>query len=219
MKKFSEGRVGVAALALFLGLAVFASTYFPTFYHHFTPVLGGWSTYEVKDDAGVRSQITFAVVGKKDDAWWIEVRTPGADGTAIVAYLVNGDPADDNSVLMIRAVDPGSPALEISRAALEALKLRGHKAFGGSAASIGPPVGKIKLLKDEKIKVGSRAVACRHLMLIGAENNNAEVWISDEVIPFGIVRLKSGGESLTLKDFGGHAKPMLKGPFTKLAVP
>lgn len=220
MKKlFTKGGAGVAAFAVFLGVTALASTYFPTFYHHFTPVLGGWSTYEVNDSAGGDSVLTFAVVAKEGDAYWIELRTPGVGGTAIVAYLVNGDPADDKSVMMLRAKDPGSPALEISRETLNALKSQGRKAFGGSAASIGPPVGKIKLLKNDKIIVGKRELVCRHLILMGAKDNNAEVWISDKVVPFGIVRLKSGEDSLTLKDFGGRAKPMLKGPFTKLAVP
>jgi len=55
--------------------------------------------------------------------------------------------------------------------------------------------------------------------VVGAEGVEAEVWLSDEVVPFGLVKLVSGDESLVLTDFGKGARPSLKGPFIPLEVP
>jgi hypothetical protein len=43
--------------------------------------------------------------------------------------------------------------------------------------------------------------------------------MNDQVVPFGVVKLVSGKESIVLEDFGKGAKPVLKGPYKKLEVP
>ncbi len=209
----------VVVLGLISGAGPWASSYFPAFYHLFNPVLGGWSTYDIKDASGEESTLTFAVVAKKARVCRLELRTPENGGTAIASYLLSGDPADDDNVLLIHAKAPGSPALELSRQSLDRLKTLGRKTFGGSAASIGPATGKVRDLPDETLKVSGKRLLCRHLKVVGLEGRTAEVWINDSVVPFGVVKLVSGAESMTLKKFGRGAKPMLKGPYIKVEVP
>jgi hypothetical protein len=209
----------LAVLAFLLaGVCAAASSYFPEFYHVWSPRVGDWSAYRILDARGESAELTFSVVDKDGDAYWLEVRTKqeGAEGT--VAYLVTGDPTEDENVVMIRAQETGGPALELDRTTLGRLRSRGQGAFGGEATPIGPKVGKLEALGEEKIVVGGKSLKCRRLKIIGPDQT-AEVWLSEDVGPFGLVKLKSGLEEVVLQSFGRGAKPSLKGPFTPMSVP
>jgi hypothetical protein len=208
----------LVVLLLLVGLSAMASSYFPEFYHAWNPKLGMWSSYRITDARGETAELTFSVVGKEGDFYWLELRTrqEGAEGT--VAFLLSGDPGDDANVQLIRAQEPGGPALEISRATLVKLTTRGQRAFGGEATAIGPKVGKLEQLPEETVVVAEKNLRCRHLRIV-APDQTAEVWLSDDAGPFGLVKLKSGLEEVVLLACGMGAKPTLKGPFTPLAVP
>lgn len=212
-------RITLVAVSVVLTLGVAASSYFPEFFHEFHPVVGGWSTYHIKDARGEQSKLTFAVVDKDPQGYWLEIRTPGDGGEAVAAFLIKGDPTDDANVLMVRAEDPGSPALEIDKDTLVKLRTQGSKAFGGQAASIGPTVGKVAGMPKATIEVHGKKLTCKHIKILGPDGQEAEVWMNDEVVPFGVVKLVSGKESIVLENFGKGARPVLKGPYKKLEVP
>jgi hypothetical protein len=222
MGKDRAPRVGLllaSGLWLLLGtLGAGASSFFPEFYHGWNPRPGGWSTYHVRDAVGEEADVTFAVV-EEGGALWLELRTASEGVPSVAAFRLQGDPVEDGNVLAVRARDGEGPAVELDRAALERLLRQGGRAFGPSALSIGPRMGKLEGLPDEAVTVGKRKVSCRHLKVVGAEGVEAEVWLSDEVVPFGLVKLVSGDESLVLTDFGKGARPSLKGPFIPLEVP
>jgi len=208
----------LVTLLLLAGLSAMASSYFPEFYHTWNPKLGMWSSYRITDARGETAELTFSVVGKEVDLYWLELRTKqeGAEGT--VAFLLSGDPGDDANVQLIRAQEPGGPALEISRSTLAKLQTQGQGAFGGEATAIGPKVGKLEQLPEETVVVAGKSLKCRHLKIV-APDQTAEVWLSDDAGPLGLVKLKSGLEEVVLLACGMGAKPTLKGPFTPLAVP
>ncbi len=212
-------KIVLVAASLLLTLGAAASSYFPEFFHDFHPVVGGWSTYHMEDARGEQSKLTFAIVDKDPQGYWLELRTPGDGGEAVAAFLIKGDPTDDANVLMVRTEDPGSPALEIDKDTLIKLRTEGNEAFGGQASSIGPTVGKLAGMPKETIEVNGRKLTCRHLKVLGPHGQEAEVWMNDQVVPFGVVKLVSGKESIVLEDFGKGAKPVLKGPYKKLEVP
>lgn len=208
----------IAGCLLAAASTLFASSYFPEFYHVWSPKVGEWSTYRIQDARGEIAELTFSIVAKEGDSYWLEVRTKqeGAEGT--VAYLVAGDPTDDANVLMIRAQEAGGPAFEIDRATLAKLRTQGQGAFGGEATPIGPKAGKLEALGDETVEAGGKKLKCRHLKIVGPDQI-AEVWFNDDVGPFGLVRLRSGIEEVQLLSYGKGAKPTLKGPFTPMSVP
>ena len=213
-------RIAPLALLVLASMALFAaSSYFPEFYHAFAPVEGGWSKYTVTDSRGEVADITFSIVGREGERWWLEVSSEQEGYEAVAAYLIKGDPTDDANVLLVRAQNPGETAMEIDKATLERLKREGQGFFGKeSATAIGPTVGKLHGLPDEAITVGKRKLTCKHLKVVGMDGREAEVWLHDEATPLGIVKLTSGGESVLLKDFGTGAKPKVKGPFKRLEV-
>ncbi len=208
----------LATLVCLAVISAAASSYFPEFYHVWKPAEGAWSTYRIVDARGETAELTFSIVGKEGENYWLEIKTrqEGAEGTA--AYLVSGDPSDDANVLMIRAQEQGQPALEIDKATLARLRTEGHAAFGGEATPIGPKVGKLEPLPDETVSIGGKDLKCRHLKITGPDQT-AEIWLDDAVSPFGLVKLKSGMEEVVLLRYGTGAKPSLKGPFTPMSVP
>jgi hypothetical protein len=211
-----------AHLLTFLLLAtassLFASSYFPAFYHQWKPKVGEWSTYRITDSRGETAELTFSVVSKEGDLFWLEVKTVQEGGEATVAFLVSGDPVEDSSIERIRAQEKGQPALEIDKMTLERLRIQGQKAFGGEATAIGPRVGKLEPLPDEALAAGGKNLKCKRLKIIGPDQT-ADVWFYDDVGPFGLVKLNSGTEEVVLVRYGKGAKPTIKGPFTQLAVP
>lgn len=215
-------RAGIL-LAIGLGLLIGAvgagaASFFPEFYHAWNPRPGGWSRYHVRDAVGEEADVTFAVV-EEEGALWLEMRSASEGLPSVAAFRVIGDPVEDENVLSVRARDGEGPAVELNRAALERLLKQRGGAFGPSALSIGPRMGKLEGLPEETVVVGKRKIPCRRLKVVGAEGEEAEVWLSDDVIPFGLVKLVSGDEALVLTDFGKGARPLLKGPFIPLEVP
>jgi hypothetical protein len=218
-RRTSVGGILAALAALGFAGALAASSFFPEFYHVYRPVQGGWSTYRITDPRGESADLTFAVVGQEAANIWLELRTPVDGGEAAAAFLLSGDPSEDENVVAVRVQEPGGPAMEMDRATLERLRTRGQKLFGGTAAPIGPTFGKLEGLPDESVEVGGRALKCRHLRVVDPEGKSAEVWLNDDVVPFGIVRLVSGDDSVVLQAYGKGAKATVKGPFVRMDVP
>jgi len=208
-----------ASVGLLLTFGIVASSYFPEFYHVFSPSVGGWSTYRITDSTGDTSDLTFAIVSEEKGQYWLELRSVQGGAKAVAAFLIKGDPTEDENVLAVRAQDEGGPAMEINKATLDKLKARGQKAFGGSALPIGPRMGKLEGMPDESLTVAGKSLKCRHIKIVGPNDQSAEVWMSDSVTPFGLVKLVSGPEQVLLTEFGKGAKSSLKGPFTPLEVP
>jgi hypothetical protein len=208
----------LAYLLLATALPLMASSYFPEFYHTWSPKLGQWSSYRMTDARGETAELTFSVVAKEGDSFWLELRTKQEGAEVTVAFLLSGDPADDANVQLIRAQEPGGPAMEIDRATLAKLRTQGQSAFGGEATAIGPKVGKLQQLPEDTVTVAGESLRCRHLKIVGPDQT-AEVWLNEDVGPFELVKLKSGLEEVVLLGHGKGAKPSLKGPFTPLAVP
>ncbi len=214
-KRLFPALVFVSGLSLSL---LAASSYFPEFYHLYNPKAGHWSKYDMTDSRKEKATLTFAVVGSEGADTWLEVTSTGEGGSGTVAYLVSGDPTDDANVVAIRVREPDGPLLEISRATLEKLKARGQQAFGKPALPIGPTVGKIQALPDETLQVGGHSLKCQHIKVVGAGGQSAEAWINEEIVPFGLVKLVSGEESVVLLDYGKGAKPSLTGQASQVTV-
>jgi len=201
---------------IFLPSFILASSYFPQFFHFYNPSLGEWSKYEITDNFGNKGFLTVSVVAKENDDYWIEVESSSNGENGIVAYLVKGDPTDDENVLKIRLKSEDGPIIEIDKATLD--KMRKMQKINQSFQSVGPPRGKIQTLPNEKIKVGKKSYNCSRIKLVGEEGRSADIWTNDEVVPFGIVKLISGNESLVLLDSGKDAKMKLSGDVKPLVI-
>ncbi len=208
------------AVIISLATALFgASTFFPDFYRSFNPKKGGWASYRLTDAMGETSTLTFAVVAEEAASVWLEVRSEQGGVEGIAAYLLRGDPSKDENVLKLRVQSEPGKVLEFDQETLLKLKKMDPAAFGGTTAvPIGPTMGKIQGLPDETLQVGKKKLKCRHLKVVGPDKE-AEVWVSDKVTPFGIVRLVSGSEEVLLLEYGKGAKPKVQGIVTPFVLP
>jgi len=209
-------KIKLVLLLLLFPLASAASSYFPQFYHIYKPEVGEWSRYEMVDSGGQKAVITVSVVGKEKDCFWIEIESAIQGETGLAAFLVSGDPTDDSNVVKVRLRNGDGPIIEIDKATLD--KLRASQQDLSSSFGIGPKTGKLQGLPNETLKVGTKSLDCSRVKLVSAEGLSAEVWLNDSVTPFGVVKLLSGAESLTLLDSGKGAKPRLLGPATPLVL-
>lgn len=200
----------------FLSLCTLASSYFPQFYHIFNPIVGQWSKYEMKDSEGNKGILTISVVSKEGSNYWMEVESSLTSDVGIAGYLVSGDPTEDSNVLKVRLKNGDGPIIEISKEMLEKLKRKQRST--PPTTGIGPSVGKIQSLPNETVKIGNQTYDCQRIKLISLDNKIADIWISEKVSPFGIVKLISGDESLILIDAGKGAKPRLFGNATPLVL-
>jgi len=203
-------------LIMIVSVISFASSYFPQFYHLYNPVVGGWSKYEMKDNQGNKAFLTISVVSKEGSNYWIEVESSQTADVGIAAYLVCGDPTEDDNVLKVRLKNGDGPIIEITKETLEKMKKRQKNVAVSSC--IGPNTGKIQSLPNETLKIGNNTYDCQRITLISPENKTAEIWVNEKVCPFGIVKLISQDESLILVDAGKGAKPRLLGTATPLVL-
>jgi hypothetical protein len=207
-------RFFIAALAF--TTALMASSYFPQFYHIYKPAVGEWSKYEMVDATGQKAVLTISVVSKEKDFFWIEVESAIQGETGLAAFLVSGDPTDDSNVVKVRLRNSDGPIIEIDKATLE--KMKSAQQELSSSFGIGPTTGKIQSLPDEDLKIAGKSVSCVRVRLTSPEGRSADIWLSDDVAPFGVVKLISGQESLTLIDSGKGAKARLMGAATPLVL-
>ena len=203
-------------LMFFLSFMTFATSYFPHFYHLYNPVVGEWSKYEMRDNLGNKAILTISVVSKENDYYWIEVESSQTNYVGTAAYLVSGDPTEDSNVLKVRIKNGDGPIIEITQETLE--KMKKMQQSTPISTGIGPVKGKIQSLPNETVKVGNINYDCQRIKLISPENKTADIWISDKVCPFGIVKLLSSDEYLILIDSGKDSKPKLLGPAIQLIL-
>lgn len=204
------------AMTVLLPVVVCASSYFPQFYHMYKPEVGQWSKYEMVDSSGQKAIITVSVVGKEKDSFWIEIESTIQGETGLAAFLVSGDPTDDSNVRKVRLRSGDGPIIEIDKATLDRMKESQQSV--STAFGIGPTTGKLQGMPDEKVQVGTRTLSCSRVKLVSQDGRSADVWLNEEVTPFGVVKLTSDKESLTLVDSGKDAKPRLLGPATPLVL-
>lgn len=197
----------IIILSILFAVCTLSSSFFPQFYHLFNPVVGGWSEYQMVDNNGLRSKIKISIVEKRKDNFVIEVESRMEKEYGLISYLVSGDPTEDENVLEVKIKASDGPVIKITKEVLQKL-LKKENVFKKSS-SIGPSAGKIKTLEDENIKVKDKNIRCKRLKLISLDGKEADIWLNENVIPFGVVKLTSNDESLILEDFGNGAKPTL----------
>lgn len=188
-----------------------ASSFFPEFFHIYHPVVGHWAKYSTTDFTKETATVTFAVVSEEKGTHWLEVTSEQEGDSGTVAYQVSGDPTQDANVLKIRVQQAGAPPIELDRDTLQKLARQGGGSFGVAAKPIGPISGKLHPKADEVLEVAGKKITCQHMVVISPDGKEGEVWINEEVAPFGLVKLVSGEEKIELLDFGKGAKPVVTG--------
>lgn len=169
----------------------------------FKPVVGAGSMYETQktDPANALKQpMEMTIVGKElvdgKDAYWLEFgHVDDRSGTMLYAkMLVTREDFQFHKMVVQR---PGQPAMEMPIRPGDAQKRQQDE------------LDKWHSVGMESITVPAGTFSCQHWK---KDQGVGDVWISDKVSPFGMIKYVSPGETMTLTRVITDAKDRITGP-------
>jgi hypothetical protein len=177
----------------------------PAFTKAFHPVVGQGAEYQSTSKKGSTDKTSImdmGIVGKESvagqDAYWMQMIMNTESGQSVVAkMLVN--PADFQSARMIVQM-PGRPAMEMP------VNMTGaNRDKAASSMQDWHSVG------TETITVPAGTFSCQHWK----NDSGSEVWISDKVTPFGLVKETGNDHSMVLMKVLSDYPDRITGPVQK----
>jgi len=173
------------------------------------PVVGSGGAYEMTDRNGTKSQIEMTVVGKEDVAgkpgFWMEMvmNNPRGGGQMFVKNLIA---TGDNGVTSTRMIMqmPGQDPMEMD------MNMMGARRGPGAAGSATPSDirSKADLVGSESVTVPGGTFTCEHYR---AKDGTSDVWVSDKVAPWGLVKMQGKDNSMVLTKVITDAKDHITG--------
>jgi len=200
--------VALLALALPLGAQMGFGPRMPDMSGIWHPVVGSGGAYEMTDRDGKKSQIEMTIVGKEDVAgkpgFWMEmvVANPRSGGDMFMKYLVAPGDSGMTSARMIIQM-PGQDPMEMDTSMMN----RGGR--GPAAAATPSDIrSKAELVGTESITVPGGTFSCEHYR---AKDGGSDVWVSDKVAPWGLVKMQGKDNSMVLTKVITDAKDHITG--------
>jgi len=170
------------------------------------PVVGAGSAYQMEGGRMGKMQIEYAVVGTEAVAGkpghWLEMTTKGDQGLMVMKTLMVADGATMQSKRMIMQQGDDEP-MEFP------MEMMARMGGGGG----GPREQVTDIRKDaevvgtEEITVPAGKFTCTHLKT----KDGADVWVSDKVAPYGLVKMTSKEANMTLLKVMTDAKTKIRG--------
>jgi hypothetical protein len=178
----------------------------PDFTKAFHPVVGQGAEYQStskRGSADKTSTMDMGIVGKESvggqDAYWMQMIMNSESGQSVVAKMLL-NPADFQSARLIVQM-PGRPAMEMP------VNMAGaNRDKATASAQDWHSVG------TETITVPAGTFSCEHWK---NDTNGSEVWTSDKVTPFGLVRETSSDHSRVLTKILSDYPDRITGPVQK----
>ena len=197
----------IAVLALAAGNAspqMGMGTRPPQFKGVWNPVVGSGAAYQVDGKESHKSEMEVAVVGTETvdgkPGYWLEMtmKDPRMDGTVYMKNLIVLDGKNTRMRRMIMQA-PGQPPMEFP---LE-MTQRGrpqeqHADIREQAERLG----------TESVTTPAGAFTCEHYRL---KDGSADVWVSDKVAPWGVVKMTGRDSNMTLVRVITNAKTHITG--------
>ena len=164
------------------------------------PVVGEGAEYTMQSAKGDKTDMQITVVGKESvggkDAYWYEMSFDRGRGQMIMKQLMVLNGADTQISRMIMQM-PGRPPMELPTQMM-------HQDSSPQAADVrtgGEDLG------SETITVPAGTFACQHYR----SKTGGEVWVSQKVSPYGLVKSKSNDSSMELTKVITGAKDQITG--------
>ena len=164
------------------------------------PVVGEGSEYEMQSAKGDKSNMQITIVGKESvdgkDAYWYEMSFNHGNGQMIMKQLMVLNGPDTQISRMIMQM-PGRPPMEMPTQMM-------HQDRTPQTADVrtgGEDLG------SETITVPAGTFTCQHYR----SKSGGEVWISQKVSPYGLVKSKSNDTSMQLTKVITGAKDQITG--------
>ena len=176
----------------------------PQFQGVWNPVVGSGGVYQVEGKNERKTEMEIAVVGSETvegkPGYWLEmaVNDPRSGGQVYMKHLIVLDGKQTHIKRMIMQA-PGQPPLEFS----PEMMMRGQRSEQPAD------------IRDKAERVGSEAVTtpagtftCDHWRM---KDGSADVWVSEKVAPWGLVKMTGRDANMTLLRLVTNAKTRITG--------
>jgi hypothetical protein len=164
------------------------------------PVVGGGAEYEMQSAKGDKSNMQITIVGKESvdgkDAYWYEMSFNRGSGQMIMKTLMVLNGPDTHVSRMIMQM-PGRPPMEMPMQMMPQNRSSQPADIRSDAEDLG----------SETITVPAGTFTCQHYKT----KSGGEVWISQKVSPYGLVKSKSNDSSMELTKVITGAKDQITG--------
>jgi len=172
------------------------------------PVVGSGAAYELTDREGKKTQMEITIVGKEDvngkAGYWMEMAmsNPRMGGDVYVKYLYA---LGDNGLATTRMImqPPGQDPME--------MELNMNMKMGERRAQQPTPADvrdKAEHVGTETITVPAGTFSCEHYRM---KDGSSDVWVSDKVAPWGLVKTQGKESSMLLTKVITDAKDHITG--------
>ena len=168
------------------------------------PVVGSGGAYQVTSEDGQKHTMEITIAGKEEvqgkDAYWMEMAmgNPDSGGEMYIKYLML---PGDNGMTSTRMImqTPGQQPMEMDMSMMN----RSH-----SQAIPSDIEQKAERVGSEAVTVPAGTFTCEHYRM---KDGSADVWISDKVAPWGIVKTQGKDSSMVLTRVITDAKDHITG--------
>ncbi len=178
-----------------MGMGVFQN---PTIAKAFHPVVGGGAVYQITQNSAPTDPPKLqelSVVGKEavdgQDAYWLEFYEAGKSAGKV---LITKSDFQVHRTIFQR---PGQPAMELP-----------YHASPKDSADVQAQMSKYVQVGTESITVPAGTFDCQHWK----NDSGSEVWISDKVTPFGLIKEINKSETKALVKIITDAQDHITGP-------
>ena len=169
------------------------------------PVVGSGGAYEMTDKEGKKSQLEITIVGKEDvngkTGYWMEmaIANARAGGEMYMKYLIA---PSDTGVAPMRMImqPPGQDPMEMDMNLVGGTRVR--QSTGTDIRDRAERVG------TETVTVPGGTFSCEHYKM---KDGSSDVWVSDKVVPWGLVKTQNKDTSMVLTKVITDAKDHITG--------
>ncbi|MBD3347986.1 MAG: hypothetical protein GF400_02170 [Candidatus Eisenbacteria bacterium] len=174
----------------------------------FTPVVGYWAEYQMTFEDKEPMTMRVAIVGQEEDAYWYETVMKNEEGEPIVTkMLVSGDPGDTGNVKRMIIKSGEEQAIEMP---VEMMKMQGMEKAeakeemesGTAPESFGQDLG------VEEVTVPAGTFKAHHWRG-ESEESSYDVWVQQEIGPYGLIKTTSEDYEMVLVAHGDDAETMI----------
>jgi hypothetical protein len=175
----------------------------PAFAGRWHPVAGSGAVYEVVSTGNPKRTMEFAVLGKDSaggkDGVWIEMTMTMPTGEMVIKELV----AFDASAMTMQALRvimqmPGRPPMEMPDTMVQMRQPINYSDIVGKSEDVG----------SESVTTPAGTFSCEHYR---AKDGSGDGWVSDKVVPFGLVKHQGKDQTTTLVKTFTDAKDKITG--------
>ncbi len=172
-----------------------------------SPVVGSGAAYQIESKREGKRDMEIAVVGKDtvegQDGHWVEMVTKGRqDAQVVMKYLLVADAGQTHSLRWIVQQGDEQP-IEFSMDAMGPMgAMRSEKPQEADIKTTAERVG------SETITTPAGTFTCEHYR---SADDGADIWVSDKVSPWGVVRMISKDTNMVLVRLLTNVQSKIKG--------